>query len=187
MVYSFNRFGDISPIFLQIVSNLIPFENSNYLYISHLMLSQNAVNFSFAMSYLLSGLPWWFSGKESTCQCRRHGFDSWPGKIPHTVKQLSPCPTTTEPVLQSRGTAAAERAAVQQLWKSPPSTACAPQQEKQPQRSPHSTTRGDPAQQGRPGAAENKRVAFTKRFWWVWRSDSLAASKTCPHILSLAC
>ena len=22
------------------------------------------------------GLPWQLSGKESTCQCRRHGFDS---------------------------------------------------------------------------------------------------------------
>ena len=22
------------------------------------------------------GLPWWLSGKESTCQCRRHGFDT---------------------------------------------------------------------------------------------------------------
>ena len=21
------------------------------------------------------GLPWWLSGEESTCQCRRHGFD----------------------------------------------------------------------------------------------------------------
>ena len=20
-------------------------------------------------------LPWWLSGKESSCQCRRHGFD----------------------------------------------------------------------------------------------------------------
>ena len=20
-------------------------------------------------------LPWWLSGKESTCQCRKHGFD----------------------------------------------------------------------------------------------------------------
>ena len=82
MVYSFNRFGDVSPIFLQIVSNLIPFENSNYLYISHLMLSQNAVNFSFAMSYLLSGLPWWFSGKEPACQCRRCRFVPSFGNIP---------------------------------------------------------------------------------------------------------
>ena len=21
------------------------------------------------------GLPWWFSGKESGCQCGKHGFD----------------------------------------------------------------------------------------------------------------
>ena len=28
------------------------------------------------------GLPWWLSGKESACQCRRHKFDPWVGKIP---------------------------------------------------------------------------------------------------------
>ena len=28
------------------------------------------------------GLPRWLSGKESACQCRRHGFESWVGKIP---------------------------------------------------------------------------------------------------------
>ena len=27
------------------------------------------------------GLPRWFSVKESTCQCRRHGFDPWIRKI----------------------------------------------------------------------------------------------------------
>ena len=26
--------------------------------------------------------PWWFSGKESAYQCRRHGFDLWVRKIP---------------------------------------------------------------------------------------------------------
>ena len=26
--------------------------------------------------------PWWFSGKESDCQCRRLGFNSWVRKIP---------------------------------------------------------------------------------------------------------
>ena len=26
--------------------------------------------------------PWWFSGKESTCQCRRLRFNPWVGKIP---------------------------------------------------------------------------------------------------------
>ena len=28
------------------------------------------------------GLPWWLSGKESACPCKRHGFDPWVGKIP---------------------------------------------------------------------------------------------------------
>ena len=27
-------------------------------------------------------LPWWLSGKESTCKCRRCGFSPWVGKIP---------------------------------------------------------------------------------------------------------
>ena len=31
---------------------------------------------------LTPGLPWWLSGKESACQCRRCGFDTWAGKIP---------------------------------------------------------------------------------------------------------
>ena len=34
------------------------------------------------------GLPWWLCGKESTCQCRRHGLDTW---VPHAVvEQPSP-------------------------------------------------------------------------------------------------
>ena len=45
-----------------------------------------------------TGLPWWFNGKESACQCRRHGFKPWSGKIPHAAEQLSPCTTTVEPV-----------------------------------------------------------------------------------------
>ena len=40
------------------------------------------------------GLPWWLSGKESTCQCRRckrHGFNPWVQKIPWSWKwQLTP-------------------------------------------------------------------------------------------------
>ena len=27
-------------------------------------------------------IPTWLSGKESTCQCRRHRFDPYAGKIP---------------------------------------------------------------------------------------------------------
>ena len=44
---------------------------------------------SFTKGYL--GLPW--------CQRRRHEFDSWSGKIPHAMKQLSLCTTITEAVL----------------------------------------------------------------------------------------
>ena len=48
-----------------------------------------------------SGLPWWCRGWESTCQCRRHGFDPWSGKIPHAAEQLSPvCHTHWAHMLQ---------------------------------------------------------------------------------------
>ena len=43
------------------------------------------------------GLPWWRSGWESACQCRRHGFEPWSGKIPHAAEQLSPWATIAEP------------------------------------------------------------------------------------------
>ena len=37
------------------------------------------------------GLPWWFRGKESACQCRRRRFSFWVSKIPWRKKwQPSP-------------------------------------------------------------------------------------------------
>ena len=30
----------------------------------------------------VEGLPWWLSGKELACQCRRHRFNPWVRKIP---------------------------------------------------------------------------------------------------------
>ena len=39
-----------------------------------------------------SGFPSWFSDKESSCQCRRHRFHAWSGKIPHAPKLLSHVP-----------------------------------------------------------------------------------------------
>ena len=38
---------------------------------------------------MIKSLPWWHSGKESACQCRRlkrRGFDPWVGKIPQSRK-----------------------------------------------------------------------------------------------------
>ena len=43
------------------------------------------------------GLPWWLSGKEPTCWCRGHGFDTLSRKIPRAAGQPSPRSTTTEP------------------------------------------------------------------------------------------
>ena len=43
------------------------------------------------------GLPWWLSGKESTCQCREHGFNPWSKKIPDVSWQLSLVPQLLSP------------------------------------------------------------------------------------------
>ena len=41
------------------------------------------------------GLRWWLSGKQSTCQCKSHGFDPQSRKIPHD-RVTKPCATNTE-------------------------------------------------------------------------------------------
>ena len=69
--------------------------------------------------------------KESTWQYRRHGFNPWSGKISHVAKQLSPCATTVEPVLQSPG-ATNTQLMCGNYW-SPSTLAHAPQKEKSPQ------------------------------------------------------
>ena len=61
---------------------------------------------TFQTSEQRPGLRWWCSGKESTCQSRKHGFDPWVGKIPWRRKwQPTPVflpgkpPRTEEPGL----------------------------------------------------------------------------------------
>ena len=39
-------------------------------------------NTFYAHLYVIYGLSMWFSGEESTCQCRSLGFDPWVGKVP---------------------------------------------------------------------------------------------------------
>ena len=41
----------------------------------------------FEWSYIVSGLPWWLSGKESACQCGRCEFNRWVGKMPWRRKR----------------------------------------------------------------------------------------------------
>ena len=50
---------------------------------SKALVQQDAVNHLLHSLYCIFwGLPWWLSGKESACQCRRCGFNPWVGKIP---------------------------------------------------------------------------------------------------------
>ena len=63
-------------------------------------------------------LPWWLSGTESACQCRRREFDPWSGKTPYATEQLSLCSGARE----------------LQLLKPVCPGACAPRQEKRSQR-----------------------------------------------------
>ena len=72
--------------------------------------------FSFHVQKLTPGLPWWFSGEESACEFRGHGFHLRSGKIPHgTWTQLfslcsticccsvaRSCPTLCDPLDCSR-------------------------------------------------------------------------------------
>ena len=43
------------------------------------------------ISIYLHGLPWWLSGKESACQCRKHRFDPCVGKI-SWIRKWQPMP-----------------------------------------------------------------------------------------------
>ena len=40
-------------------------------------------------AYCMLELPWWLSGKESSCHCRRCRFNPWAGKIPWRRKWQS--------------------------------------------------------------------------------------------------
>ena len=60
---------------------------------------------------LLRRKPWaslWLSGKEPTCQGRRHWFDPLSRRIPHVVEQPSPWARIIEPELWSLGAQTAE-------------------------------------------------------------------------------
>ena len=45
------------------------------------------------------GLTVWLINEESICQCRRHGFNPWSGKMPHALEPLSPRASAVESVL----------------------------------------------------------------------------------------
>ena len=71
---------------------------------------------------LVQGLPWWLSGKKFACQCRRHRFYPWSGKVPHATEQLSPRTTSVQPACWSPGAATAEPTCLDYWF--PPQSPC---------------------------------------------------------------
>ena len=104
------------------------------------------------------GPPWGLSGKESTCQGRRCGFDPWSGKMPHAThssyacepQPLSLCSGAQEPQLLSHVPYSLCPAAREATARRSP----CPAMREQP---PLTATREKPTQQGRPRAAINKK------------------------------
>ena len=105
-------------------------------------------------------LPWWFSGKESACQCRRCTFDPWSGKIPHAAEQLGWCTTTTEARAPQSPCSAAETTAVRSLGTTPR------------EKPPPPRTREKPALQQRPSTAKT-----AERKQWVKKGKPINIRK----------
>ena len=55
--------------------------NGDFTHMPRSFFQNRTLIWSHVYAWLL-GLPWWLSSKESTCQCRRHGFYPWVRKIP---------------------------------------------------------------------------------------------------------
>ena len=115
-----------------------------------------------------SGLPWWLSGKESACQCRRHRFDPWSRKSPHVSEQLSPCASTIELVLWSLGAITTELTCLS-YWKlcTLELVLCSKRSHhnEKPLHHNENATREKPTRQRRPDTAENKYTNFKNYIW----------------------
>ena len=68
-------------------------------------------------SLRLMGLPWWFSDKESVCQCSRCEFDPWVRKIPWRKKwQLTSVFLPENPVDRGAWRATVPGVQKNQIW-----------------------------------------------------------------------
>ena len=60
-----NKCTDLNPVTTEVSQSLIHLFNTHFLSTDQVL-----------------RLPWWLSGKESTCQCKRRGFSPWVRTIP---------------------------------------------------------------------------------------------------------
>ena len=112
----------------------------------------------------VQGLPWWLSGKESTCRCQETRFTPWSRKIPRAAEQPSPCapllrlwPRVWEPRLLSP-LAARTEARTPQSWCSMIRAATARRSPSPAtkEQTPLATAREKPTQQRRPSTVKSK-------------------------------
>ena len=110
-----------------------------------------------------SGLPFWLSGKESTCPCRRHRFSPWSRKIPTCHRATEPMShnywdCALEPAPHNEGSHRSER----------PGTA-ARERESSLHRSARESppSNEDPAQ---PKTTKNKIIKNSLTGLWLWSS-----------------
>ena len=118
------------------------------------------------------GFPWWLRGKEFVCQCRRHRFNPWSGKIPRAAWQLGPWATTTEPVLWSWEPSYRSPSA-QCPWSATreATTVSSPHRAPSPQH-----LEEVPAQQWRPSTAKHNKQNYLKK-----GNDHQNKTLTCPY------
>ena len=69
------------------------------------------------VSYGFCGLPRWLKGKESTCQCKRLGFDPWVWKVPWRRKwQLTLVACLAWEISQTEETGRLQLVGLQKNW-----------------------------------------------------------------------
>ena len=112
--------------------------------------SKTVIKIYFKKKNTYEGLSWWLSGKESVCQCRRHGFNPRSGKIPHVTEHQSSRSCAPEPGNFK------EWVHVWQLMKPkhPKVHPCSTMRAAIAMRSLHAAAREKPEQQQRPSTAK---------------------------------
>ena len=124
------------------------------------------------------GLPWWLSGKEFTCQSRRHRFNPRSRKIPHIMEQLSSratsmslCSGAQKLQLLSPRAPRAEAGGSQNLCSATREATAMREQ------APLAITREKPEQQRRPTKSKLKLLSRVQLVAIPWTTQSMEFSK----------
>ena len=79
-MYRFNYLGKLS-YYGQWCRNTLDLCNCTFFPLPYISVTSFSRIASVISGKILPIYPWWLNGKESTCWCRKHGFNPWTGKI----------------------------------------------------------------------------------------------------------